>query len=930
MEEKKLCLIDTYALIYRSYYAFINTPMYNSKGFSTSTIFGFMLALDDILKKQKPTHIAAAFDASGPTFRHEIFESYKANRLATPEEIKIAVPYIKKILALMNIPSLELSGYEADDVIGTIARKASNENFKVYIITPDKDLCQVVSENVFIQRPRKSGNESELLGVEEVKKKYGIDLPNQVIDFLALLGDSSDNVPGIPGVGDKTATKLIAEYKTVENIIDKVDSIKGKIGLSIKNNIEQLILSKKLITIETAVPIEFEEEKLKISAYQTEELKALFAELNFKSLASRFFNQTEVVKRTEKYQQGDLFSSPNQNVSSELQNEISMPSIHKTINDVAHTYKLLETENEILELRDKLKSINEFCFDTETTTLSFCDGFLVGVSISFKRNEAYYIPLPTDFIEAKKRISILSEVFENKEIRKIGHNLKFDILFLNKYDIKVEGELFDTMIAHYLIQPEQSHKMDPLSEKYLNYTPIPIEDLIGKKGAGQLNMSQVDIGTVSEYACEDSDVTFQLYEIFKDEIDKLGIKELFAIECNLLKVLVSIEATGFNIDSAYLNDYSIILKEDIRKTEEEIYSLAGEKFNIGSPKQLGDILFEKLKVSETAKLTKTKQYSTNEEVLQTLVDKHPIINKILDYRSLTKLLSTYVEALPKLVNPETGKIHTTFNQTLAVTGRLSSLNPNLQNIPIRETRGREIRNAFIPSSENHILLSADYSQVELRIMAHISQDRNMIEAFQSNQDIHTSTASKVFKIPLEEVTKDLRSRAKTANFGIIYGISSFGLSQRLNIPRKEASVLIEDYFNTFPGIKKYMMDIVLFAKDKGYVETLLHRRRYLPDINSKNSFVRGMAERNAINTPIQGTAADVIKIAMVNINNAFKRENISSKMILQVHDELVFDVLKTELDKVREIVKTEMENALPMSVKLSVDTGTGKTWLEAH
>jgi len=927
MSEKRLFLIDSYAMIYRSYYAFINTPMYSSKGVNTSTVFGFLLALDEILKKQKPTHIAAAFDSSKPTFRHEMYPQYKANRQASPEEIHNSIPIIQKILNLMNIEIFECPGYEADDIIGTIAKKAAQNGFKVFMVTPDKDFCQLVDDNISIYKPRKSGNDAEILGINEVKQKFGINDTNQVIDILALWGDTSDNIPGVPGVGEKTAQKLIAEFSTVENILNNLDKLSVKQQSAFKENIADLNISKKLVTIETSVPLEFIEEKLVLKKIKENELKEYFNELNFKSLISKFFNSTNdsaAVKR--EYMQGNLFDIPE--VEQEMKSEVQS---YETTKTVQHSYRIIENETEISGFIELLKTKKEFCFDTETTGLDPHNDSLVGISISFLPHEAYYIPIDLDRSKSIKLLTGFKPVFENAEIPKIGQNLKFDILFLKNYTVDVKGKLFDTMLAHYILQPEQSHKMDNLAIKYLNYKPIAIEELIGKKGPAQLNMQAVPLDIIGEYSCEDADITIQLKNVLEPELKKLGFDDLFNnLEMKLLSVLVDIELCGFKIDVDYLKNYSIALKNDIKSIEIEIYKLAGEEFNIASPKQLGIILFEKLKISDDAKLTKTQQYSTNEETLQSLINKHSIVNQILEYRGLTKLLSTYVEALPRLVNRQTGKVHTSFNQSLAVTGRLSSNNPNLQNIPIREARGREIRNAFIPSSAENILLSADYSQIELRLMAHFSKDENMIDAFKNNQDIHTSTASKVFKVKIEEVTKEQRSKAKTANFGIIYGISAFGLSQRMGIPRKEANELIEEYFKTFPGVKKYMTDVIQFAKQNGYVETLMKRRRYLPDINSKNATVRGMAERNAINSPVQGTAADIIKLAMINVHEEFESNNLKSKMILQVHDELIFDVYRPELDNVKKIVKNKMENVLKLSIPLIVELGVGNTWLEAH
>jgi DNA polymerase-1 len=901
--------------------------MYSSKGINTSTVFGFLLALDEILKKQKPTHIAAAFDSSKPTFRHEMYAQYKANRQAAPEEIHNSVPIIKKILNLMNIEIFECPGYEADDIIGTVAKKAAQNGFKVFMVTPDKDFCQLVDENISIYKPKKSGNEVEILGIEEVKLKFGINGPDQVIDILALWGDASDNVPGVPGVGEKTAQKLIAEFSSVENILNNLDKLSAKQQISFKENLAELHLSKKLVTIETSVPLEFNEEKLILKKMKENELKEYFNELNFKSFIVKFFGASNDPPAPKKdYEQGNLFSAPaiGHDAIGEVVN-------YETVNTIKHNYKVLESENEVSAFIDILKTKNEFCFDTETTGLDPHNDSLIGISISFLPHEAFYIPLDIDKTKSTELLKGLKPVFENADILKIGQNLKFDILFLKNYNIDVKGKLFDTMLAHYILQAEQNHKMDNLSMKYLNYKPIAIEELIGNKGSGQLNMKAVDLKIIGEYSCEDADVTFQLKNVLETELQKFGFNDLYYnLESKLLNVLVDVELCGFKIDLEYLNKYSIALRNDIKSTELEIYNLAGGEFNIASPKQLGIILFEKLKISDEAKLTKTKQYSTNEETLQSLINKHPIVNKILEYRGLTKLLSTYVEALPRLVNKHTGKVHTSFNQSLAVTGRLSSNNPNLQNIPIRDARGREIRNAFIPSSSENILLSADYSQIELRLMAHFSKDENMIDAFNKNQDIHTSTASKVFKVKLEDVSKEQRSKAKTANFGIIYGISAFGLSQRMGIPRNEANELIGEYFNTFPGVRKYMTEIILYAKQNGYVETLMKRRRYLPEINSKNVHIRGMAERNAINSPIQGTAADIIKLAMINVYEEFKNKNLKSNMILQVHDELVFDVFKPELEVVKQIVKSKMENVVNLSVPLVIEMGEGNTWLEAH
>ena len=930
MSEKRLFLLDSYALIYRSYYAFLNTRMFSSKGVNTSTVFGFMLSLEDIIKNQKPTHIAAAFDLSTPTFRHELYPEYKANRLATPEEIRVSVPIIKQVLNYMNIEIIECPGYEADDVIGTIAKRAALQDFKVFMVTPDKDYCQLVDENIFIYKPKKSGNEAETLGVKEVLEKFSIQNTSQVIDVLALWGDASDNVPGVPGIGEKTAKKLIADYGTVENVMTNLDALSPRQRDSFKLNEKDLYLSKQLVTIETQVPIDFIENNYLIQQPKEQELKALFEELNFKTLINKFFKHEVVVSKPKPANvQGDLFAP----VQTDLfaQAETLVVSNHATIDTVSHNYKLVTTDADIAELIETLGSVAEFCFDTETTGLNPHTDLLVGIAFSVKAHEAYYMPIGSNRDEAKLLLAQFRPVFENADIMKIGHNIKFDILFLHYYNIRVNGFLYDTILAHYLLEPEQNHKMDVLAEKYLDYKPVPIEDLIGNKGKGQLNMRNVPIDVVKEYAGEDADITFQLKYILEKKIVEGGFNDLFfKLESRLLKVLIYIELNGFTIDIDFLSLYSKDLSRDIKLLEQEIYIDAGSEFNLASPKQLGDVLFEKLKIPYEGKLTKTKQYSTNEEILQKLAGEYAIINKILEYRGLTKLLSTYVDVLPTIVNPVTNKVHTTFNQSLAVTGRLSSLNPNLQNIPIRDARGREIRRAFIPSRPDSVILSADYSQIELRIMAHICSDANMIDAFMHNADIHTSTAAKVFKVNIEDVTREQRSKAKTANFGIIYGISAFGLAQRMNISRKEASELIDEYFKTFPGVRNYMTKIILEAKEKGYVETIMNRKRFLADINSQNAIVRGVAERNAINAPIQGSAADIIKLAMNNILDEFNRLGLQSTMILQVHDELVFDVLNSELETVKRIVKDKMENAVSLSVPLLVEMGAGANWFEAH
>ena len=931
MREKQLYILDAYGLIYRAYYAFMNTRMMSPKGINTSTVFGFMLALEDILKKQKPTHIAVAFDIGRSTFRHKMYAEYKANRDATPEEIKVSVPIIRQILGLMNIEMLEDPEFEADDIVGTLAKRADKEGFDVFMVTSDKDYCQLVDEHIFIYKPGKSGGPAEVMGVKEVCEKFEIKNPSQVIDVLALWGDSSDNIPGVPGVGEKTAKKLVAEFGSAENILLNVDKLSGKQKQSFIDNAELLKLSKELVTIELNVPIDFNEDNLKVKPANETALAEIFVELNFKTLINKFITNTitssSVAKPKDDFGQGDLFApAPTQGALFDA----VQTSQYESVGTISHQYYVLTTDDSINELIVDIEKQKEFCFDTETTGLDPHTNSLVGISFSLQAHTGYYLPLDDSLPDSLRKLLKFKAVFENENISKIGHNLKFDILFLHQYKIYVRGNLFDTMLVHYLLHPEQNHKLDNLARKYFNYSPIPIENLIGRKGVAQLNMKNIPLAEISEYACEDSDLTWQLKEILQPQLVENKISDLyFNLEARLLKVLIDVELNGFKIDVNYLKYYSNILANDIISIENEIYKLAEQRFNLASPKQLGEVLFEKMKIPYDGKLTKTKQYSTAEETLLLLTENHPIISLILDYRGLTKLQSTYVETLPKMVNEATGKIHTSFNQSLAVTGRLSSSNPNLQNIPIRDARGREIRKAFI-ASEGCVILSADYSQIELRLMAHMSSDAAMIEAFSNNADIHTSTAAKVFKISVEEVTREQRSKAKTANFGIIYGITAFGLSQRMNIGRKEASDLIQEYFKTFPGVKQYMSDITAYAREHGYVQTLLGRRRYLADINSQNAVVRGMAERNAINAPIQGTAADVIKKAMIAIYEAFERENLQSKMILQVHDELVFDVLKNELEMVKAIVKHEMEKAMQLSVPLLVEMGTGNNWLEAH
>jgi DNA polymerase-1 len=913
----RVFLFDAYALIYRAYYAFINRPMINSKGFNTSAIYGFTSMLTEILKKEAPEYVAVAFDPPGPTFRHELYSDYKANRLITPEEIKKAVPVIKKIIEAFRIKVLEVDGYEADDVIGTMAKRAESEGYMVCMVTQDKDYMQLVSENIFMFKPSRSGNEYELIGIPEVQKFFGVDDPCKVIDILALWGDSTDNIPGAPGIGEKTAKEMISRYSTLDNLLDHIQELNTRQKESLTNHLQQVLLSRDLARINTEVPVPVTFTELKPQPWDKTQLTELFHDLEFRTLANR------LLKDSQEPLQKSLFD-----VSSEP--AVSMISSLSSIQDVQHQYHVVQDDYQVRELVAKLLELKEFCFDTETTGLQTREASLVGLSFSFSPREAYYVPVPKDYDETMSLLDRFRPVFENPGIKKIGQNLKFDLQMLMNYQISVEGELFDTMIAHYLIQPDFRHNLDYLAEVYLNYKMVPIEALIGKKGSQQKNMRDVDISVIKEYAGEDADISWQLYHLLNVELQNKGLRSLAeTIEMPLVRVLAEMEYAGFRISRESLNAFSEILKENLQSLESKIFNLSNFKFNINSPKQLGEVLFERLKISDGAQKTKTKQYSTGEEVLVKLSDKHPIVNLILTYRADQKLLSTYVNALPELIDHKTGRIHTSFDQAYVSTGRLSSRNPNLQNIPIRDERGKEIRKAFIAADDTHVLLSADYSQIELRLMAHLSQDPDMIKAFTNNEDIHVSTAAKIFKVSESEVTPGMRSSAKTANFGIIYGISSFGLSQRLNISRNDASALIKEYFESFPQVKAYMDNAIRLAKEKGYVETIMGRRRYLPDINSANAVVRGFAERNAINAPIQGSAADVIKLAMVNIQKRLRKAG-TTRMILQVHDELIFDVTLEELDHIRELVKYEMEHAMQLSVPLTVDIGVGKNWLDAH
>ena len=919
----KLFLLDAYALIYRSYYAFIKNPRINSKGLNTSAIMGFVNTLQEVLTKEQPTHLGVAFDPHGPTFRSEAYPAYKAQREATPEDIRQSVPIIKNLLEAWNIPILQVDGYEADDVIGTLATKAGSQGITTYMLTPDKDYGQLVSDHVFIFRPRHGGG-YETMGPEEVKAKYAIPSTKHVIDLLALMGDSADNFPGCPGVGEKTAVKLINEFGTVEEMIERVGEIKGALKTKVETHIEDIRMSKFLATIKTDVPIELNMDALKVTAPDESKLGQLLEELEFKSLANKILKKSETIIKPANTQL-DLFAD-----FSNESTEIPEFSSFETLKTVAHTYHLVENEEDIKKLAQKFLSEKIVVLDTETTSTSAIDAELVGLSFAICEHEAYYVPIPPQRDEAQRIVEIFRPVYENEQIVKVGQNLKYDLEVLHNYNITLQGPMWDTMIAHYLIQPELRHNMDYMAETYLHYKTIHIDELIGPRGKGQRSMRDLDPKDVYEYACEDADITLQLKNKLEPELKKHDCERLFYdIEMPLMPVLAEMEMNGVRIDTESLNETSRQLTQRMLDIEQRIYQLAGQQFNIASPKQVGEILFDKLKIVEKAKKTKTGQYVTSEEVLQQLKNKHEIVADILEHRGLKKLIGTYIEALPKLVNPRTGHIHTSFNQTITATGRLSSSDPNLQNIPIRGEDGKEIRKAFVPEPDC-LFFSADYSQIELRVMAHLSGDEHMIEVFREGKDLHAATAANIYKKPIDEVTRDERTKSKRANFGIIYGITVFGLAERLDIPRDEAKMLIDGYFETFPQVHDYMEQSKEIARRQGYVTTLFGRRRYLPDINSANATVRGFAERNAINAPIQGTAADIIKVAMIRIYQRFKAEGIKSKMILQVHDELNFSVCPEEKEKVQAIVLEEMQNAFQMRVPLVADSGFGENWLEAH
>ncbi|MCE4566062.1 DNA polymerase I [Maribellus sp. CM-23] len=920
--QQKLFLLDAYALIYRSYFAFIRNPRFNSKGLNTSAMLGVTNTIVQLFEKENPDYIGVVFDVSAPTFRHEMYKEYKANREEMPEDLRKSIPYIRRIIEAFNIPIIEKEGFEADDVIGTLAKKAEKDGFITYMMTPDKDYAQLVSEHVVMYKPGKAGGDAEVWGLDEVKENYGIERAEQMIDILGLMGDTADNIPGCPGIGPKTAQKLIGDFGSIDGIYQNTDKLKGKQKENLIEHEEQVRLSRILATIITDVPIEFEKEKLIREEPHAEDLKKLFEELEFKALITRL-NLGEAPPAVETAFQGTLFGAPEVAVQESKNTE--------NIDSVPHQYYLVENEMQRASLRAELSVQKEFCFDTETTGLDTHTAEIVCMSFAFRTHEAYCVTIPKDKKAAQKIMDEFREVFADENVMKIGQNIKYDILILSNYGVEVKGKLYDTMLAHYLIQPDMKHNLDQLCLQYLNYEKVPTEHLIGKKGKNQITMRSVPVDKLRDYACEDADLTFQLKLAIDPDLDKAGVRDLFeTIEMPLVPVLASMENAGVKLNSEELNQYAVVLREQIIELEKEIIELAGEEFNVSSPKQLGPILFEKLKIDTNVKKTKTKQYSTSEDVLIRLVDRHPIVQRILDFRGLKKLLSTYVEALPLLVNKKTGKIHTSYNQAIAATGRLSSVNPNLQNIPIRDDSGREIRKAFIPSDDEHTFLSADYSQIELRVMAALSGDEEMQRAFRENKDIHSITAAKIYQVSEDKVDSDMRRKAKTANFGIIYGISAFGLSQRLNIPRTEAKELIDGYFENFPKIREFMDKQIKLAQDMGYVETIKGRRRYLSDINSANAVVRGMAERNAINAPIQGSAADIIKIAMINIHREMKKQKLQSKMILQVHDELNFDVVKPELEAMKKLVKEGMENAVNIGVPLIVEMNAAENWLDAH
>ncbi len=946
-DSKRLFLVDAYALIFRGYYAFIKNPRINSKGLDTSAIMGFMNSLLDVIKRERPDHLAVCFDKGGSADRVEMFEDYKANRQETPEAIKIAVPYIEEILRAMHIPIMVKEGYEADDIIGTLSRQAEKEGFKTYMVTPDKDFAQLVTDHIFMYKPRFGGG-YDVWGVPEVQEKFAVERPEQVIDFLGMMGDASDNIPGLPGVGEKTAKKFLAQFGSMEELLANTDQLKGKMREKVEASKELGLLSKKLATIMLDVPVTFDAKDFTLDEPDLEKVKELFNELEFRQLLTNFLktfatetttgslttdnsnSDSKAVENAPKVNtssdgQFDLFATPGS--GSSTTEEGGMKDIHST----THFYQLVDSPMSRKLLLQQLLQQKSVCFDTETTGLKALEVEIIGIAFSWEKGKGYYVSFPEDQNETQQILNEFIPFFDDENIEKVGHNLKYDIKVLSNYNIRVKGTLFDTMIAHYLINPDMRHNMDVLSETYLNYKPVSITELIGKKGKNQLSMRVVPLKDQTEYAVEDADITFQLKEHFTKELESGNLTELFReVEIPLVSVLTAMEIGGINLNTEFLGGLSTVLTSDISDLESAIYEQAGETFNIASPKQLGPILFDKLKLVDKPKKTKTGQYSTAEDVLSYLAKDHKIVRDILQYRQYKKLQSTYVDALPNEINPKTSRVHTVYAQAVAATGRLSSNNPNLQNIPIRTERGREVRKAFIPRSEDFVLLAADYSQIELRIIAALSEEENMISAFQNGEDIHASTAAKVFNVALDEVTREQRSNAKTVNFGIIYGVSAFGLSNQTNLSRGEAKELIDTYYETYPKLRAYMSQQIQFARDNGYVETVLHRRRYLKDINSRNAVVRGAAERNAVNAPIQGSAADIIKLAMINIHKKLEEGKYKTKMLLQVHDELVFDAHKDELETIQSLIKNEMENAFKLSVPLDVEIGLGNNWLEAH
>ena len=922
---KNLFLLDAYALIYRGYYAFIKNPRINSKGTDTSAILGFMNSLFEIIRTQNPDYLAVAFDKGGSVTRSEMFEEYKSNRDKTPEPILVAIPYIKEILEGMKIPILEKEGFEADDIIGTVAKDAEENNFKVYMVTPDKDFAQLVSHNIFLCKPARMGNSMEIWGVDEVKDKFEVESPDQVIDYLGMMGDSVDNIPGLPGVGDKTAKKFIKQYGSLENLLQNAHEVTGKLGEKIIENKELGVLSKKLAKIILDVPIDYNLDEFKLSDPDKEIVLKVFDELEFRRIKETFFkifgtNSNQLEEKGAEVVQGDLFSET-----------YNLESNKDSLNGSKSIYQRVESFEELKLLVEKMMKQEIVAFDTETEGLNALETDIVGISFSWQKGIGYYLPIKNNKSAHEKSFEILRPFFESTEIIKVGHNIKFDIQVLHKYNVKVSSPIYDTMVAHYLINPDMRHNLDTLSESYLNYSPISIESLIGKKGKNQISMRDVSIDKITDYASEDADITLQLKSVFDKEIEVNNLGKIFYdIEIPMINVLSEMETEGIKIDTSYLEKLDKEFEEDLEKLKKEIFKKSGEEFNLNSPKQLGEILFDKLKLVSKPKKTKTGQYSTSEEVLSSLANDHKIIEDILEWRSLDKLQNTYVKSLPNEVSSLTNRVHSSFNQTVTTTGRLSSNNPNLQNIPIRTANGQKIRRAFIPRGSDYILMAADYSQIELRVIASMSNEKNMIDAFVNNQDIHTMTASKIYNVDPENVTREQRGNAKTVNFGIIYGVSAFGLSQQTDLNRSESKVMIDNYFLNYPGLKKYMSDQIDFARNNGYVETIMGRRRYLQNINSQNNMLRSSSERNAINAPIQGSAADIIKIAMININSELKKQSLKSKMLLQVHDELVFDVHKSEKDQIKDIVKTTMESAVKLKVPLKIDLEFGKNWLEAH